>query len=54
MLETLDLPCSMHEVVLSGKDAGQMLSKGGVRYGTSSEGTLCVSRRCSTCTPLGE
>lgn len=56
MLETLDLPCSMHEVevVLSGKDAGHMLSKKGVRYGTSSEGILCFSRRCSSCTPLGE
>lgn len=49
MLQTLDLLCSMHEaeVILSGKYAGHMLTKKGVRSGTSSEPVSCFSRKHS-------
>lgn len=56
MLKTLDLLCSMREVevILSGKYTGHMLTKKGVRSGTSSEPVLCFSRKHSSYMPLGE
>lgn len=56
MLKTLDLLCSMSEVevILSVKYTGHMLTKKGVRSGTSSEPVPCFSRKHSSYMPLRE
>ena len=47
MLKTLDLLCSMCEVeeILSGKYVGHILTKKGVRSGTSSEPVSCFQQK---------